>query len=72
MALLETVSWTDEQRQAFEDECFAAWLNLVDATMLYDERRKRGAVWQWRECFDLGYSVAEAVAMSVSTFADLA
>lgn len=46
--------------QSFEDECFRAWLNRIDATIDYDRRRDLGSVTAWRRYFDAGYSGPEA------------
>jgi hypothetical protein len=70
MKLLDTVRWSDAQREAFEDRCFRDWLNIVDARLDYDVRRQI-ELDTWRRCFDLGYSANEAVAMSKSGFVDL-
>lgn len=53
---------TPPEMQVFEDECFRAWLNRIDARIDYDTRRALGAVSTWRNAFDLGQSEGEAIA----------
>lgn len=39
---------------------FSNWLNLIDATITYDKRRKI-SVAEWRHLFEFGYSGFDAV-----------
>lgn len=61
-----TYTWRDR----IADDGFADWLNIVDARIDYDVRR-RHSLFMWRLAFDHGYSVNEAVAMSSSNFVEL-
>ena len=47
---------------AFEDECFRDWLNIVDAKIGYDARRRSGDVKKWRALFDAGECEKGAIA----------
>ena len=40
---------------------FRNWLNIVDATIGYDNRRENGTVVFWRVYFNAGYSEYEAI-----------
>jgi hypothetical protein len=48
--------------ERFESECFAAWLNVIDARIGYDLRRQSGLA-SWRKLFDEGYAENEAAAI---------
>ena len=61
----------DAEMAAFEDECFRDWLNLVDARLDYETRRK-APLHIWRECFDQGFAVNEAIECWKWQFVDLA
>ena len=61
---------TDAEMASFEDECFADWLNLLDARLDYDIRRLT-PLKTWRECFDQGYGVAGAIESWNWQFVDL-
>jgi hypothetical protein len=60
MKLLETVFWTDQERKAFEQECFRQWLNKVDAYSHYDWRCEHSLVY-WRELYGEGHSPKSAI-----------
>lgn len=53
---------TDGEMERFESECFAAWLNVIDARIGYDLRRQSGLA-SWRKLFDEGYAENEAAAI---------
>ena len=50
-----------EHEIAQHGKCFADWLNLIDATIGYDERRSLGNVALWREYYDADYTAANAI-----------
>ena len=51
--------------KANELESFAQWLNLIDATIGYDRRRKH-SLHEWNHLFQFGYSGFDAVQMLFS------
>lgn len=53
---------SDSEMAAFEDECFRAWLNRIDARIDYDVRRSLGSIATWRKYFDRGDAENEAIA----------
>ncbi len=57
MLLLDTM--TQDEMREFENECFRAWLNKLDAIIDYENRRQI-PVAEWRVWFDLGDSEYEA------------
>lgn len=57
--LVESANWTQEQRDAFENECFRDWLNKLDAITDYEMRRTIPLKY-WRELFDAGECEADA------------
>jgi hypothetical protein len=62
--LVETAHWTDTQWHAFLDECFASWLNHIDAIIDYEERRKIDLK-RWRELFDDGECEQDAIQIAI-------
>ncbi len=50
---------------AIEDECFANWLNKIDAMIGYDKRFAAASVATWRISFDEGYSETAAIKLLV-------
>lgn len=58
MTILKQLS--EAEMRAFETECFAAWLNRIDARISYDARRVV-SVADWRVCFDEGDSETDAI-----------
>jgi hypothetical protein len=62
MKLLDTVHWSQAQIDAFENKCFEAWLNKVDAYSDYDWRLNQSLAY-WRSLYNEGHSPKDAIAV---------
>ncbi len=67
--MLQLPIMTDAEMAA-QDECFRDWLNIVDTRLDYEARRNT-PLHIWRECFDQGFAVNEAIESREWQFVDL-
>jgi hypothetical protein len=61
---MKTLRVIPTDQEAFEAECFACWLNRIDARIDYEVRRKVSLA-KWRALFDAGECEAGAIAALV-------
>jgi hypothetical protein len=61
---VDSVHWSDAQWKTFLDQCFAHWLNRIDAMIDYEQRRSV-SLQDWRALFDDGEGERDAIAIAI-------